>query len=57
MTKKNLSQLHAEIDANLRKAYQETLNEKLPKRFVDLIEQLRSQENSDPDSASEQGAE
>lgn len=34
--------LHAEIDANLRKAYQQTLNEKLPKRFLDLIDKLRS---------------
>ena len=34
--------IHAEIDANLRLAYQQTLNEKLPKRFLDLIDQLRS---------------
>ena len=33
--------LHAEIDANLRKAYQQTLNEELPKRFLDLIDKLR----------------
>ncbi len=39
--KKDLSLLHAEIDANLRKAYQQTLNEELPKRFTDLIEALR----------------
>ena len=40
--KKDLSLLHAEIDANLRKAYQQSLNEELPKRFIDLIETLRS---------------
>lgn len=57
MIKKNLSLLHAEIDANLRKAYQQTLNEKLPKRLTDLVEQLRSQENDASDSQSEQGAE
>ena len=34
--------LHAEIDANLREAYQQSLNEELPKRFIDLIEKLRS---------------
>ena len=42
--KKNLSLLHAEIDANLRKAYQQSLNEELPKRFVDLIDALRKGE-------------
>ncbi len=39
--------LHAEIDANLRKAYQQSLNEKLPKRFVDLIDKLRAGEAPD----------
>lgn len=34
--------LHAEIDSNLRRAYQQNLNEELPKRFVDLIDKLRS---------------
>ena len=57
MTKKNLSLLHAEIDANLRKAYQKTLNEKLPKRLTDLIDELRAQEENPSDSQSEQGAE
>lgn len=36
--------LHAQIDANLRKAYQQSLNEKLPKRFIDLIDKLRAGE-------------
>ena len=40
-SKKDLSLLHVEIDANLRKAYQQTLSEELPKRFIDLIEALR----------------
>jgi len=57
MTKKNLSSLHAEIDENLRKAYQQTLNEKLPKRLTDLIDALRAQEENPSDSQSEQGAE
>ena len=57
MTKKNLSSLHAEIDANLRKAYQKTLNEKLPKRLTDLIDELRAQEQNATESESEQDAE
>lgn len=57
MTKKNLSSLHAEIDANLRKAYQKTLNEKLPKRLTDLIDKLRAQEKNATESESEQDAE
>lgn len=56
MTKKNLSSLHAEIDANLKKAYQKTLNEKLPKRFTDLIDELRAQEGNATDPQSEQDA-
>ena len=57
MTKKNLSSLHAEIDANLRKAYQKTLNEKLPKRLTDLIDELRAQESGATESETEQDAE
>ena len=54
--KKNLSLLHAEIDANLRKAYQQSLNEELPKRFVDLIDALRKGEISSDESPSDEGA-
>ncbi len=51
--KKDLSLLHAEIDANLRKAYQQTLNEELPKRFVDLIETLREGRVAPDESSSD----
>lgn len=51
--KKDLSLLHAEIDANLRKAYQQTLNEDLPKRFIDLIESLRDGQFEDAEAPSE----
>jgi hypothetical protein len=48
--------LHAEIDANLRKAYQQSLNEKLPKRFIDLIDKLRSGDVEDPSDQASSGA-
>lgn len=48
--------LHAEIDANLRKAYQQSLNEKLPKRFLDLIDKLRSGDASDLSEQTSTGA-
>lgn len=49
-TKKSRTLFYAEIDANLRKAYQETLNEELPDRFKNLIEQLRAGEVTAPKS-------
>ena len=45
--KKSRTNIYAEIDANLRKAYQETLKEELPDRFKDLITQLRDGEIAD----------
>ncbi|MBN8188854.1 MAG: NepR family anti-sigma factor [Salipiger thiooxidans] len=39
------------IDENLRRVYQDMLDEKVPDRFLDLIAQLRSQE--DPSSGGE----
>ena len=44
--------LHEEIDANLRMAYQQSLNEELPKRFIDLIQKLKS---GDVDEGNEGG--
>ena len=47
------TRLHELIDENLRKAYQETVNEELPERFKVLISKLRSGEISDkPDGPS-----
>ncbi len=57
MKNSNRTILNAEIDANLKKAYQDSLNQKLPKRFVDLIDQLRSKETPSPGSAPENGEE
>jgi len=55
---KSRKNIYAEIDANLRKAYQETLKEELPDRFKDLIAQLRDGEIADdqttgPDESAE----
>lgn len=34
--------IHEQIDENLRRVYTATLNEELPDRFRDLLEQLKS---------------
>ncbi|MEO6300132.1 MAG: NepR family anti-sigma factor [Paracoccaceae bacterium] len=36
--------LRAQIDANLKRVYDETLDEKVPDRFKELLEQLRLKE-------------
>ena len=41
--RKDRTRIYEEIDENLRIAYQQMLNEKLPQRFVDLIDQLRAE--------------
>ncbi len=38
------AKLQAQIDENLKKVYQEALDEKIPDRFKDLLEQLRQKE-------------
>lgn len=35
------------IDQNLRKVYQDTLDEGIPDRFKDLLDQLKQQESSE----------
>lgn len=35
------------IDENLRKVYEETIQEGIPDRFKNLLEQLREQEKAD----------
>ena len=45
----NPSRAQAEIDANLRRAYDEVTNQELPDRFKELIERLRAGE-VDPSS-------
>ena len=38
------AKLQAQIDENLKKVYQEALEEKIPDRFKDLLDQLRQKE-------------
>lgn len=38
--------LQAQIDENLKRVYQEALDERLPDRFQELLEQLRQKEAS-----------
>jgi hypothetical protein len=45
MTQTNdAAKLKAQIDENLKRVYQEALEESVPDRFKDLIEQLRQKE-------------
>ncbi len=39
-------EIYKEIDENLRRAYEELLNEELPNRFNDLIQQLRERDKN-----------
>lgn len=39
------SKLQAQIDENLKRVYQEALEEQVPDRFKDLLEQLRQKES------------
>lgn len=41
---KDAERLKAEIDENLRKIYHELLDEEIPDRFKNLLEQLRKKE-------------
>ena len=45
------SRLQSEIDRNLKRAYEEMLNQDLPDRFHQLIAQLREAENPQPVSS------
>lgn len=44
------------IDENLRKVFQTTLDEEIPDRFKDLLNQLKQQETSEEAEASEGNA-
>jgi len=41
---KETEMLQAQIDANLKKVYQDALEEQVPDRFLELLEQLRQKE-------------
>jgi len=43
------STLRDQIDANLRRAYDATVNEPVPDRLTDLLEQLRAQQGGGTD--------
>lgn len=45
--------LDHQIDENLRRAYSETLNEPLPERFTQLLDQLRQQTSDKTKASSE----
>lgn len=40
-----------QIDENLRRVYQETLEEDVPDRFAELLKRLQAQEEGGPPSA------
>ncbi|MEM6727456.1 MAG: NepR family anti-sigma factor [Pseudomonadota bacterium] len=55
----NSSKAQAEIDANLRRAYDEVTQQEVPDRFKELIKKLRAEEASSAanDSWSDDGGE
>ena len=42
ISRKDRTRIYEEIDNDLRIAFQQMVNEKLPQRFEDLIDQLRA---------------
>ena len=47
MTKpKTTSKTGADIDANLKRAFDQVLEEQVPDRFLDLLSQLRAADNA-----------
>ena len=42
----NTSRIEAEIDRNLRRAYDDVVNEDVPDRFTQLLNELRAKETS-----------
>lgn len=54
--KPRTSRLEQQIDDNLRRVYSDTVNEPLPERFTQLLDQLRQQEQDKSDKTSEDDA-
>ena len=48
--------MEQQIDDNLRRVYSDTVNEPLPERFTQLLDQLRQQEQDKSDKTSEDDA-
>ncbi|MCB1391100.1 MAG: hypothetical protein KDK12_18450 [Rhodobacteraceae bacterium] len=49
-TESTSNALEDQIAENLRRAFNERASEKVPDRFLDLLRQLRSQDETDHDS-------
>jgi hypothetical protein len=47
MKKRDTTAVEAQIDENLKKAFEAVLNEKVPDRLTRLLEQLKAQEGSE----------
>lgn len=56
MQKNRNSTLDAQIDENLKKAYQDVVNEQVPDRLTQLLEQLKAQEGAAASSTPEDKA-
>ncbi|GAA5080731.1 hypothetical protein KUV65_02365 [Maritalea mobilis] len=41
------SSIDKQIDENLKRVFDQTLNEELPEKFLDLISQLKAKESAD----------
>ena len=48
-TKREKTNVHRQIDENLKRVYQDALKEELPDKFLDLIAQLSEKEGKDDD--------
>lgn len=46
--------LQQQIDDNLRRVYSDTVDEPLPDRFTQLLDQLRAQDSAEPQDAPQQ---
>ncbi len=51
----NSSTLQSEIDRNLKRAYDDVLNEDVPDRFMELLTQLRQTGEKDSSSEGDEG--
>lgn len=54
--KRRTSRLQQQIDDNLRRVYSDTVQEPLPDRFSQLLDQLRAKESEEHQDDSEQSA-
>ena len=51
MSENTRPSVRQQIDENLRRVYQETLQEDVPDRFAELLKRLHAQEEGGPPSA------